>query len=306
MYLRLSVLLAGVSLLLFGCSGGSETAVPGGTGSEDEPQTEAVEDPPPRPVASPAQPSSADEYADVGRQSQNAASMIYDLTNRARTEQGQSTLTRDTTLARIACWHNQDMLTHEYLGHEDAEGRTPGARLAREHRRLIGSAGENVYERTKGTASGGQIDAEEWAAATMKGWMNSEGHRANILRPTFTHLGTCATHTASEGRATQMFATVWAYLDEPVPWAVPAGDSLSVNVTPIKAAGPPAEYAFVPVGEPLSEAFDGEERGHSFDGRLQFPTTPGTYGSRFLFPESQGRYTVLSGPQVRVQSPSSE
>jgi len=293
-------------VVLLGCSGGPETAIPSIADPEDEPQASTGEDPPPRPVASPAQPTSADEHAGVGRQSSAAGRMIFDLTNRTRTEQGQVTLTRDTTLARIACWHNQDMLTHDYLGHEDAGGRTPGDRLAREHRRLIGSAGENVYERTKKTASNGQIDAEEWAAATMKGWMKSEGHRANILRPTFTHLGTCVTHTASEGRATQMFATAWAYLEKPMPWVVAAGDSLSVEVTPIKAAGPPAEYVFVPVGEPLSEAFGGEEPGQSFDGTFHFPNAPGTYGSRFLFPESQGRYTVLSGPRVRVQSSSSE
>jgi uncharacterized protein YkwD len=39
------------------------------------------------------------------------------------------------------------------------------------------SAGENI---AIGYAS---------AAATMDGWMNSPGHRANILQPAFTHLG---------------------------------------------------------------------------------------------------------------------
>lgn len=227
--------------------------------------------------------------------------MVFDLTNRARTEQGKPALTRDSTLARIACWHNQDMLVHEYLGHEDADGRSPGDRMAREHRRFIGSAGENVFERRGRSASGGPIEADEWAASIMEGWMKSEGHRANILRQEFTHLGTCVTYTQSGGRATQMFAAVWAVLDAPMPWAVPASDSLSVAITPIKAAGPPAEYAFVPVGEPLSEAFRAESRGRPFDGTLHFPEDPGTYGSRFLFPAGQGRYTVLSGPRVSVE-----
>jgi len=303
MTLRALLLLSSLTILMVGCSGGSrssdspdESAVP----SRDAP-TDDDADPAPAPLASPAQPPTADAYAATGRQSAEAGRMVFDLTNRARTEQGEATLTRDSTLARIACWHNQDMLVHEYLGHEDADGRSPGDRMAREHRRFIGSAGENVFERSGRSASGGQIEADEWAAAIMEGWMQSEGHRANILRQKFTHLGTCVTYTPSEGRATQMFAAVWAYLDEPMPWTVPASDSLSVDITPIKAAGPPAEYAFVPVREPLSEAFRGEDRGRSFDGTLHFPEDPGTYGSRFLFPEGQGRYTVLSGPRVSVE-----
>jgi uncharacterized protein YkwD len=39
------------------------------------------------------------------------------------------------------------------------------------------AAGENI--------AAGQKTAEE----VMDGWMNSEGHRANILNPDFTHIG---------------------------------------------------------------------------------------------------------------------
>lgn len=298
---RLFLLLGGFSLVLAGCSSGPSTSSDGAAGiSSDGPTEDAVKSAP-FPVASSDQPPGADEYAALGRQSAEVGRMVFDLTNGARTEQGRATLTRDSTLSRIACWHNQDMLVHEYLGHEDADGRSSGERVAREHRRLIGSAGENVFERSGISASGGAIEADEWAATIVESWMNSEGHRANILRRKFTHLGACVTHTQSEGRATQMFAAVWAYLDAPMPWSVPAADSLSVDVTPIKAAGSPAEYAFVPVGEPLSEAFSREGRSRAFEGTLHFPEVPGTYGSRFLFPEGQGRYTVLSGPRVSVE-----
>lgn len=304
MTLRVLLLCSGLALTLAGCSSGSNTSSAGSASSPEVSSDAPAEDarkPAPAPLASPAQPPAADEYAEVGRQSAEAGRMVFDLTNGARTEQGRATLTRDSTLARIACWHNQDMLAHGYMGHEDADGRSPGDRVTREHRRFIGPVGENVFERSGRSASGSQIEADEWAASIMEGWMNSEGHRANILRQKFTHLGTCVTYTQSEGRATQVFAAVWAYLDEPMPWAVPAADSLSVGVTPIRAVGPPAEYAFVPVGEPLSEAFGGEERGRSFEGTLHFPEASGTYGSRFLFPEGQGRYTVLSGPRVSVE-----
>jgi uncharacterized protein YkwD len=301
MTFRLCLLSSALVLVLAGCSSGPSTSTGDSVGISSDAPTEDARAQAPTLHASPAHPPAADEYAEVGRHSAEAGRMVFDLTNGARTEQGRATLSRDSTLARIACWHNQDMLTHEYLGHEDADGRSPGERVAREHRRLIGSAGENVFERSGHSASVGQIEADEWAASIMEGWMKSEGHRANILRQKFTHLGACVTYTQSEGRATQMFAAVWAYLDEPMPWFVSAADSLSVDITPIKAAGPPAEYAFVPVGEPLGQAFSQDARGRPFDGTLHFPEDPGTYGSRFLFPEGQGRYTVLSGPRVSVE-----
>jgi hypothetical protein len=227
---------------------------------------------------------------------------VFSQTNRLRQARDRAPLRRDSTLARIACWHNQDMLANNYMGHRDADGRTPGDRMAREHRRLIGSAGENVYEGDNFRHRSGREEADDWAARIMSRWMESPGHRKNILRPEFTHLGACVTHTVTMSKATQMFAAVWGYLDEPLPWTPAAGDSLSVDVTPVKAPGPPAQYAFVPVGEPLGQAFQGGERGRSFNGTLVIPTAPGAYGTRFLFPGRQtNRYTVLSGPRILVQ-----
>jgi uncharacterized protein YkwD len=39
-----------------------------------------------------------------------------------------------------------------------------------------------------------EIDVEQLAVLVVRGWMNSPGHRANLLNPKFTHLG-CAVQT---------------------------------------------------------------------------------------------------------------
>lgn len=287
-------------MVMLGVLGAGCSGVPD-PGAESGEETEGAPADPVRLRASPSQPPSADKYAGVGLRRPEAGRLVFTLTNRVRANRGRAVLTRDTTLAQIACWHNQDMLAHGYMGHEDAGGALPSDRMAHEHRRLIGAAGENVAKGDPLPEGASRSDAAEWAGTVLEGWMNSDGHRTNVLRPQFTHVGACATHISSASRATAMFATVWAYLDAPLPWSLSPGDSLTVSIRPVRAAEPPAEYAFVPVGEPVGEAFESDERGHSFRGTLHLPDEPGVYGSRFLFPEDNGRYMIISGPRTQVE-----
>jgi len=298
----LFVLLGALLLLLVGCRTVSDPPSDG-TGEDD---VRAASDTDARAGrisvrAAPTQPPNADEHAGTGRRHPVARRFVFDLTNNVRTERGRATLTRDTTLAQIACRHNQDMLVHGYTGHKDAGGRTPGDRVAREHRRLIGTAGENVADGEPLPMDASREDAAAWAGAVVKRWMNSDGHRSNVLRPQFTHLGACVSQTSSASRTTQVFANAWAYLDEPLPWTMPAGDSLAVSVTAIRAQDAPVAYAFVPPTEPLGDAFDGDDQRRAFQDTLHLPDAAGVYGSRFLFSDGEGRYVVISGPRVVVE-----
>lgn len=288
-------------LLLVGCRTVSDATEGAG---EDEAQqvSEPSERHPPAPLrASAKQPSDADEHAGVGRRRPDAGRFVFNLTNDLRVQHGKTALSWDSTLAQIACWHNQDMLVHDYLGHRDADGEMPDDRRAWEHRRLIGTVGENVAEGEPLSRKTSRDEAAAWARNVLKRWMNSEGHRTNILRSAFTHLGTCVTQTASKARITQLFAHAWGYLDPPLPWAAGIGDSLVVSFKPSQAAGPPAEYAFVPVGEPLEDAFVNEERRQPFRGVLSLPGSTGVYGGRFLVPEGEGQYEIIPGPRVSVE-----
>ena len=71
------------------------------------------------------------------------------------------------------------------MTHTGSDGSNAGDRIARAGF-SAGTWGENV---AAGYAT---------AASVVDGWMNSSGHRANILDPSFTHIGV-AVANAAEG-----------------------------------------------------------------------------------------------------------
>lgn len=255
-----------------------------------------VEEAPPRHTRSEYQPLWADEYHDVGTERPEVSEYVFEMTNQEREQRGRSSLRHDPTLSQIACWHNQDQLKGGYMGHEDSDDRMAADRVAREHRRLIGVVAENVH--------GFRIDVEstgtgkrEWASRIVDGWMESSGHRSNILDRDHTHLGVCVSTDTVKFRAVQLFAEVSAYLDQPLPWTMPPGDSMSVSFSLVKADEPPARYEFAPAGEPLREAGVGKP----VNGILHVPDSTGKYGLRVLVPDGSGRYWTYGGPRVWVK-----
>ncbi len=101
---------------------------------------------------------------------------VVRLTNAARQEAGLSVLTEDSQLTRLAQQKAEDMAANHYFSHT-----SPTYGTAFDMMQAAGisyhSAGENIAK--------GQKTAE----AVMKGWMNSAGHRANILKDDYTRLG---------------------------------------------------------------------------------------------------------------------
>jgi uncharacterized protein YkwD len=106
---------------------------------------------------------------------------ILRLTNVERTTAGLAPLASCARLATAARAHSERMLAGQFFEHVDpGTGSTISARIAATGYMAGASSwrvGENI---AMGYAT---------AAATMNGWMNSAGHRANILEPSFTHLG---------------------------------------------------------------------------------------------------------------------
>lgn len=106
---------------------------------------------------------------------------ILRLTNIERQANGLGTLSACPRLATAALAHTNRMLEGQFFAHND-----PGT-------------GSAIVDRIRATGyldgAGGWRVAENiamgymTAAATMTGWMNSPGHRANILTPELTHLG---------------------------------------------------------------------------------------------------------------------
>ena len=256
-----------------------------------------VDGPPERHTRSQYQPSWADEYHDIGTEQPTVSEHVFEITNQTRQREGLSALRHDRMLSQIACWHNQVMLGHNYLGHNDSDDRMPWDRVPTEHRRLIGPVQENAYD----GGGLGNRDKRQWGAAIVDSWMGSSGHRENIMSSKWTHLGVCVSTDSRDGRATQVFAQVWAYLDEPLPWTVTPGESASGSFTLVKADHSPTRYAFAPVDEPMWETFSTRSSGHAANGTLFFPDSTGTYELRVRIPDGSGGHETLGGPRVKVK-----
>lgn len=113
-----------------------------------------------------------------------AEAQVLRLVNEERAKVGCSPLTADPELAALAQDHSEDMAERGYFSHTTPEGRSPWDRAAAAGVDNMG--GENIAR--------GQADA----AAVMSAWMNSDGHRANILNCDFRTLGVGA-HFAQGG-----------------------------------------------------------------------------------------------------------
>jgi uncharacterized protein YkwD len=105
------------------------------------------------------------------------ADEVLRLTNAERAKAGCGPLHADSRLAAAAQGHSVDMATRDYFAHVSPEGETPWDRAA--------AAG---YDRP----SAENIAMGYRAAADVVGaWMNSAGHRQNILD--------CASHALGVG-----------------------------------------------------------------------------------------------------------
>ncbi|MEU5218388.1 CAP domain-containing protein [Streptomyces sp. NPDC020807] len=132
---------------------------------------------PPAPTAeptpeTPAQTAAAGSTAD---RADAAEAEVLRLVNVERAKVGCSPVSADARLAQLAGAFSADMEARNFFDHTDPDGATPWIRA--EKAGIANLAGENIAR--------GQVDA----AAVMTSWMNSDGHRANILNCEFTTLG---------------------------------------------------------------------------------------------------------------------
>ncbi|WP_312098137.1 CAP domain-containing protein [Niallia sp.] len=101
---------------------------------------------------------------------------VVELTNKERAKYGLPALTLDTELSKVAKVKSQDMSTNNYFDHTSPTYGSPFD-MMKQFGITYKAAGENIAK--------GQKTPEE----VVNAWMNSEGHRANILSDKFTHIG---------------------------------------------------------------------------------------------------------------------
>ena len=101
---------------------------------------------------------------------------VASLTNSERKAKGLSALTLDNQLSKLARLKAEDMAKKGYFSHTSP---TYGSAFDMMNKYGVSyrTAGENIAK--------GQKTAE----SVMNGWMNSSGHRANILSSAYTNIG---------------------------------------------------------------------------------------------------------------------
>lgn len=101
---------------------------------------------------------------------------VIRLVNEIRKENGLNALTYNWELSRVARYKSQDMKDNNYFSHTSPVYGTP-FQMIKSFGISFKSAGENI---AKGYAT---------PQAVVNGWMNSSGHRANILNANYTQIG---------------------------------------------------------------------------------------------------------------------
>ncbi len=115
---------------------------------------------------------------------------VIRLVNEIRIKNGLKALTQDWQLSRVARYKSQDMKDNNYFSHTSPVYGTP-FQMIKNFGISYRSAAENI---AKGQAT---------PQAVVNAWMNSSGHRANILNPSYTRIG--VGYVSSGKYWTQMF-----------------------------------------------------------------------------------------------------
>ena len=101
---------------------------------------------------------------------------VIRLVNEIRVQNGLSALTYNWELSRVARYKSQDMVDNRYFSHTSPTYGTP-FQMIRSFGLSYRSAGENIAY------------GQRTPQAVVNAWMNSSGHRANILSRAYTQIG---------------------------------------------------------------------------------------------------------------------
>lgn len=104
---------------------------------------------------------------------------VLELVNAERQKNGHMPLKWDDSLAQLAEEHCRDMIERNFFAHDNPDGETPFDRM-KNAGLSYWSAGENI--------AAGQASPE----AVVEAWLNSPGHRQNILNEDFEYMGVSA------------------------------------------------------------------------------------------------------------------
>ncbi|OCQ98872.1 hypothetical protein BCD64_22765 [Nostoc sp. MBR 210] len=168
---------AAIALLVSGCEEMLKYAPP-------LPDIELPSNQPPQSVIPPASAKIADMEAAV-RQG----------INKVRQENRLPPLQNNDKLTQVARNYSRQMAQQKFFSHTGADGSTLKDRISAGRISYL-MVGENLFTCT---------NVPQPVPAAIKGWMNSPGHRANILRPVFQETGVGIWRVGNTYYMTQLF-----------------------------------------------------------------------------------------------------
>lgn len=117
---------------------------------------------------------------------------VFDLINKQRTNNGLSALKIDDEVQRVARIKAQDMVDNNYFAHESPTYGTP-FNMLKSFKISYKTAGENIAGNSSNSAA-------------VTAWMNSSGHKANILSSNYNYTGIGVVSSSKYGKIyVQMF-----------------------------------------------------------------------------------------------------
>jgi uncharacterized protein YkwD len=138
-------------------------------------------------------------------QSPTAAEMeaaVLQRINAIRQQQDLKPLKNNERLAQVARNYSQQMARDDFFSHTGSDGSTPAKRV-RAGGINYSVVGENLFKST---------NAPQPVPLAVKGWMESPGHRENILRPVFTETGIGVWRDGNTYYITQLFLRPFSLL----------------------------------------------------------------------------------------------
>lgn len=150
--------------------------------------------------------------------------LIHARVNGIRTTRDKSTLEYDTELRAIARAHSRDMAKRNFFSHVNPDGETVADRYEKHGYKCnvevksvsfvtsYATGGENIAKTAVGvhvrTANGVRFlkDEDDVGTNVMRGWMESDGHRENLLEDHWEREG-IGIYIDDRSAASQIFVT---------------------------------------------------------------------------------------------------
>ena len=152
-------------------------------------------------------------------------------TNDQRAKEGLPSLRESERLSKAAMLKANDIIQNQYWDHTSPSGVEPWQWIQKTNY-TYSEAGENLA-RDFSTADG-----------TVAGWMASEKHRENMLKPSYSDVGFAVTNGELNGKPTTIVVALYAK---------PAINNVQLNTGPYTVSAAPVESDNSPI-EPLTAA----------------------------------------------------